>query len=102
MAITDFTGIMLNTLQTVALTNHTAVAITVPDTSDFIMIEAHSHPIRIRFDGVDPTASVGFTIPKDTATRVDVGIGTTLKIITQSGSTNVYWQAFRTKRDNNA
>lgn len=102
MAITDFTGIMLNTLQTVALSNHTAQTITPPDTSDFIMIEANGHPIRIRFDGVDPTATVGFTIPKDTATRVDVGIGTTLKIVAQANNPNVYWQAFRTKRDSNA
>ena len=102
MAITDFTGIMLNTLQTVALSNGNAATITPPDTTDFVMIEAHAHPIRIRFDGVAPTATVGFTIPKDTATRVDVGIGTTLKIIPQSDNPNVYWQAFRTKRDNNA
>lgn len=102
MAITDFTGIMLNTMQSLHLVNGNAYTITVPDTTDFVMVEAVGHPVRIRFDGVDPTATVGFTIPKDTATRVDIGIGTTIKIIAQSDTPVVHWQAFRTKRDVNA
>jgi hypothetical protein len=102
MGITGFTGIRVGDMQTITLVNHTAQTITPPDTTDFILLEASAHDVRITFDGSNPTASVGFLLQKDTPYRIDVGLGTTLKLIATADSPACYWQAFRVKRDDNA
>lgn len=102
MGITGFTGIRVGSMQTQALSNHTAVTITPPSDSDFILIECHQHDMRITFDGSAPTTSYGFKLNKDTPYRVDVGLGTTIKLIAIENNPNCYWQAFRVKRDDNA
>ena len=102
MGITGFTGIRVGDMQTITLANHTAQTITPPDTTDFILFEAHAHDVRITFDGSNPTATVGFTLQKDTPYRIDVGLATTLKFIATANSPACYWQAFRVKRDDNA
>jgi len=102
MAITGFTGQRLGTLQTVALNNATSVTITPPADADFILLEAHQHNVRITFDGTEPTTAVGFKLNKDTPYRIDIGQDTVIKLIAVENNPNCYWQAFRTKRDNDA
>jgi hypothetical protein len=102
MGITGFTGIRVGSMQTQALTHTTAVTITPPVDSDFILIECHQHDMRITFDGSAPTTSYGFKLNKDTPYRVDVGFDTTIRVIAMQGNPNCYWQAFRVKRDDNA
>lgn len=102
MAIVGFTGIPLNTMQTFTASNSAATTLSIPEGADFILIEGHQHDLRIRFDGTDPTTTVGFKIPKDTPTTVYVGIGTTIKITAIENHPAVYWQAWRVKKDDNA
>jgi hypothetical protein len=102
MAITGFTGQRLGTLQTQGLTNSVAVTIEPPAGADFVLIEIHQHDARITFDGTNPTTTVGFKLTKDTPFKVDVGQDTTLKLIAIENSPNAYWQAFKTKKDNDA
>lgn len=102
MAITGFTGQRLGTLQTVALDTSTPVTITPPDGADFIIIEVHGHGAHITFDGTAPTTSIGFKLAKDTPFKIDVGQDTTLQIIATTGTPNAFWQAFKTKKDNDA
>ena len=99
MAITGFTGQALNTMQTIADAS-TAQTITPPAGTDFIMLEAHSHNIRVRLDGTEPTTTVGFTIYKNIPTKIEIGQDVTVKLIATSDHPPVYWQAFKTKRDN--
>lgn len=99
MAITGFTGQALNTMQTIADAS-TAQTITPPAGTDFIILEAHQHDLRVRLDGTAPTTTVGFKIVKDTPVKIDIGQEVTVKIIATSDSPAVYWQAFKTKRDN--
>lgn len=101
MAITGFSGQALNTMQTIADAT-TVQTITPPAGTDFILIEAHQHDIRVRFDGTDPTTTVGFKIVKDTPTQITYGQHVTIKIIAIENGPAVYWQAFKTKRDNDA
>lgn len=101
MAITGFTGQALNTMQTIADAT-TVQSITPPEGTDFVIVEAHQHDIRVRFDGTDPTSTVGFKIVKDTPTMVSYGQDVTIKLIAIENGPAVYWQAFKTKRDNNA
>lgn len=102
MAISGFTGQRIGTLQTQALTNHTAVTITPPDGADFIVLQVHQHDANITFDGTNPTTTVGFKLAKDTPFKIDIGQDTTLKLIAIENSPNCYWQAFKTKKDNDA
>lgn len=102
MAITGFTGQRLGTLQTQALTNHSAVTITPPDGADFLILQVHQHDAMITFDGTAPTSSIGFKLTKDTPFKIDIGQDTTIKIIALQNSPNAYWQAFKTKKDNDA
>lgn len=99
MAITGFTGQALNTMQTIADAS-TAQTITPPAGTDFIILEAHQHDIRVRLDGTAPTVEIGFSITKDTPVKIDIGQDVTVKLIAKSDSPPVYWQAFKTKRDN--
>lgn len=99
MAITGFTGQALNTMQTIADAS-TAQTITPPAGTDFIILEAHQHDVRVRLDGTAPTTTVGFKIAKDTPVKIDCGQDVTVKIIAIEDSPAVYWQAFKTKRDN--
>jgi len=99
MAITGFTGQALNTMQTIENAS-TVQTITPPAGTDFVILEAHQHPIRVRLDGVNPTTTVGFLVAKDTPVKIDIGQEVTLKLIATSDGPAVYWQAFKTKRDN--
>ena len=99
MAITNFTGQRLGSFTTVSCS--TAATITYPSGSDFLLIEAHQHPVRITFDGTTPTASLGFRLAADTPYVVSVGQETTLKMIATADDPPVYIQAFRTKEDVN-
>lgn len=101
MAITGFTGIRIGTLQTMSTTS-SVQTIVPPDDADFILISWKSHDLMVTFDGTNPSATVGFHLSKDSTYRIDFGIGTTLKVIAQSGNPTVYWQAFRVKRDDNS
>jgi hypothetical protein len=102
MAITGFTGQRLGTLQTQALTNHTAVTITPPDTADFLVLQVQQHDAMITFDGTAPTTTVGFKLTKDTPFKIDIGQDTTIKIIAIENNPTCHWQAFKTKKDNDA
>lgn len=102
MAITGFTGQRLGTLQTLALVNHTPATITPPAGADFIVLQVHQHDANITFDGTAPTTSIGFKLAKDTPFKIDVGQDTTLQIVALSDNPNCYWQAFKTKKDNDA
>jgi hypothetical protein len=102
MAITGFTGQRIGTLQTTALNNSTSVTLTIPEGADFILLESHQHNARITFDGTNPTTTVGFKLAKDTPYRISVGQDTVIKLIAIENNPNCYWQAFRTKRDNDA
>ena len=99
MAITGFTGQALNTMQTIADAS-TVQTITPPAGTDFVILEAHQHDLRVRFDGTDPTSTVGFKIVKDYPVRIDYVQDVTIKIIAIENAPAVYWQAFKTKRDN--
>lgn len=99
MAITGFTGQALNTMQTIADAS-TVQTITPPAGTDFVILEAHQHDLRVRFDGTDPTSTVGFLVAKDTPVKIDMGQEVTLKLIATADTPAVYWQAFKTKRDN--
>lgn len=99
MAITGFTGQALNTMQTIADAS-TVQTITPPAGTDFVILEAHQHDLRVRFDGTDPTSTVGFKIVKDNPVKIDYGQDVTIKIIAMENGPAVYWQAFKTKRDN--
>ena len=100
MAITGFTGQALNTMQTIENAS-TVQSITPPDGTDFVIVEAHQHDIRVRLDGTNPTSTVGFKIVKDTPTMITYGQDVTIKLIAIENGPAVYWQAFKTKRDNN-
>ncbi|CAB4141839.1 hypothetical protein UFOVP422_13 [uncultured Caudovirales phage] len=102
MAITGFTGQRLGTLQTVALNTSTPATITPPDGADFIIIEVHNSVAHVTFDGTNPTTSVGFKLPTNTTCKIEVGQDCTLKIIATTGTPNAFWQAFKTKKDNDA
>jgi hypothetical protein len=102
MAITGFTGQRLGTLQTQALDTVTAITITPPTGSDFIIVEVHGNVAHMTFDGTNPTTSQGFKIPANTTCKIDVGQDCTLQFIATTGTPNMYWQAFRTKKDNDA
>ncbi len=102
MSISGFTGIRVGDMQTVALNNSTPVTITPPADADFLMVEIHQHDARITFDGSAPTTTYGFKLSKDTPYTLSVGLGTTLKVTAIENSPNLYWQAFRVKRDDNA
>jgi hypothetical protein len=102
MAITGFTGQRLGTLQTQALDTVSAITITPPTGSDFIIVEVHGNAAHMTFDGTNPTTSVGFKLAKGTPFKIDVGQDCTLKFIAITGTPNMYWQAFKTKKDNDA
>jgi hypothetical protein len=102
MAITGFTGQRLGTLQTMNLVNHTAQTITPPDNADFIVLQVQAHDAMITFDGTNPTTTVGFKLTKDTPFKIDIGQDTTIKIIAIQNNPAVHWQAFKTKKDNDA
>lgn len=99
MGITNFTGQRLGAFTTISAS--VAVTITYPDGADFLLIEAHQHPVRITFDGTTPTAGLGFRLASDTPYIVSVGQETTLKMIATADDPTVYIQAFRTKEDVN-
>lgn len=49
--------------------------------------------IRVRFDGVDPTASIGFQIkPDDGIVCLYVGTGVGVRVIAESGSPEIQYQ----------
>lgn len=102
MAISGFTGQRLGTLQTQALSNAASVTITPPAGADFIVLQVHQHDANITFDGTEPTTTVGFKLAKDTPFKIDIGQDTTLKLIAIENNPNCYWQAFKTKKDNDA
>jgi hypothetical protein len=89
-------------MQTTALNNSTSVTLTPPADADFILLECHQHDLRLTFDGSEPTTTVGFKLNKDTPYRVDIGLGTTIKVIAIENNPSCYWQAFRVKRDDNS
>ena len=102
MAITGFTGQRLGTLQTQALSHTASVTITPPDGADFLVLQVQQHDAMITFDGTNPTTTVGFKLTKDTPFKIDIGQDTTIKIIAHADSPTAYWQAFKTKKDNDA
>ena len=99
MGLTNFTGQRLGSLTTIACT--VATTLTWPDGTDYLLLQSHSHPIHITFDGTNPTASLGFHLNADTPYVINVGQETTLKAIATSGDPVVIVQAFRTKEDVN-
>ena len=99
MGITNFTGKPLGSLAT--LSASAAVTLTYPDGTDFVLMEAHQHDVRITFDGTAPTTTLGFLIKKDTPYVVNVGKESTIKIHSVSDDPTIYVQAFRTMEDVN-
>lgn len=97
-----YTRIRIGTLQTTALSTEAVVTIVPPAEADYISFEVHAHDAKITYDGTVPTAEIGFTLVKGVEHIIPVGLMTTLKIIALSDSPNCYWQAWRTKRDDDA
>lgn len=98
--ISGFTGQRIGALQSVALDSLVSVTITPPANADFLWLEIGQHDARITFDGTEPTATVGFTLHKDTPHPIDIGQDTVLKLIALADSPVCQWQAWKKKRDN--
>lgn len=99
MPITNFTGKPLGSFATLSASN--AVTLTYPEGTDFVLLEAHQHDVRITFDGTTPTTSLGFLIKKDTPYVVNVGKEATIKLCSVSDDPAIYVQSFRKMEDVN-
>lgn len=102
MAITGFTGQRLGSMQAVTLSNSSATTITPPDDADFLVLQVQQHDANVTFDGSTPSSTVGYTLSKNTPFKIDIGQDTTIKIIAHANSPVCHWQAFKTKKDNDA
>jgi hypothetical protein len=67
----------------------TSQALTVPAGTQLILISPETQAIRIRDDGTNPTASVGYPVPTGAEMRYSGGNMAALKIIGQVASSVV-------------
>ena len=79
----------------------TAVTVTWPELTDFLLIEPVGHDLAMTFDGSTPTISNGYLVKKNQTETVYVGPEMILKIIAKSDDPVINIQPFRKLADVN-
>lgn len=73
-----------------------ATNITMPGRATGILMQALTQNIRFTLDGTTPSASVGFQLKAgDPPTLIPFAPNTTIRVIEESASANLQWQAVR-------
>lgn len=58
-----------------------------------VIMQAFTQNVRYRLDGGTPTAATGFQLPAGTLREVPVGNGSTIKVIEETASASLQYQA---------
>lgn len=72
----------------------TALTLTVPGGNvDAVALQALAQNIRYTIDGTTPTASTGFQLTAGSSDVVGLSDGVTVKVIAETGTANIEYQA---------
>ena len=74
-----------------------ATSITVPSNASGILAQALTQNVRFTLDGTTPTATLGFQLKAgDPPLLIPVGPGRTVRLIEETATANLQYQAVRT------
>jgi hypothetical protein len=97
MALDIKRGLIPLALQTISLTNSTAVSVnSTTKTAQVLDISVETQPVRYRIDGTAPTLTTGVLIQKDTYIRIERYNGTgALSFQRSTGAATVHIQPYK-------